>query len=251
MNLERVAAESFLAELVKIANDTADDGVKTAAMTLHGEMAVEQVEFLIKEAGLMSGLFLAGQGALKGGLNVARGAGRGAMGAAKGVGQGIVGKARSMGRSVAAAPGNLGQRLSNFGARLETAGAAKGTQLAQRGVAAGEQARNRISGQGGGALNDIANFQKANRPTPTAGGSALDRLSKAHGPEGARSSISPPAAVPGAVAPARVPQNSDAPSGQMDLSMLTPAMFGGGQARNRTRSRVQAAPTYGTGSLAA
>jgi len=218
MNLERVAAAAFLSELTKIANDTSDDGTKTAAMSLLNEMTLDEVAGFLKEAGLMAGLYQAGAGALKGGLSVASGAARGAVGAIKGVGQGIAGRVQQAGASalnaVKAAPGNLGNRLSSLGARMETAGAAKGTQLAQGGIAAGQAARGRLAGPGGTALQDISTSLKANKPAPAPSmGSALDRLDGMQG--GAQTApagkLAPPAAAQGTPAPLRVPSAAPAP----------------------------------------
>ena len=129
MDLEYVAAQAFLNELVKIANDTEDEGTKTAAMTLHREMTVEEVVSVIKEAGIIGGLGRAVGGLASRGASVVGGAVSGAANRIHSAGSSAL-------AAIKAAPGNASRsidaRLSAFGAAQKDKGALQGDAIRSR-----------------------------------------------------------------------------------------------------------------------
>ena len=248
MDLEYVAAQAFLNELVKIANDTEDSGTKTAAMTLYGEMTVEEVASVIKEAGIIGGLTSAGAGLIRGGGRMLGGAVSSGLSQAGGLAKGVAGRIHQAGsnavnavsgavsragQAVAAAPANFENRMKSFGQRMEATGTARGQAMSQAGAQKGEAIRQRVM----------------NGPPPT----PVPAIQPARPGQ----VMSPAAAAP-AAAPA-VPELGSAPVGNVQspfqdvgASQAPPPQeaFGGtpgpGGMPSGTRLRVAAPPVYGT-----
>ncbi len=207
MNLELVAAQSFMQELHKIANSNADEGTKEAAASLIGEMTAEEVESFLKEAGF--GAMLGGVAKGLGGLasGAARGAGSMVAGGAKGLvgaagnavsaaGRGIAnaagnaasavkGTVQRAGSAVAAAPGALGQKMTNMGQAAQTRLTSMGNSMANAGAAKGQALQSRLAGPRAAPLNPISKPVGAVAPAaaPAQAGNALDALARLNGPE--------------------------------------------------------------------
>ena len=153
MNLEQVAAASFLRELEKIAEVEVDVGVKQVAAGLRLELDEADVTSFLKQAGFGTMLAGVGRGVGALGMGALRGAGGIASGAARGVGGALSNAASSVGNAVRsgvgalkAAPGALGARMDAFGQRAQAGMTALGGRLQQAGQAQGQAIQGRLAG---------------------------------------------------------------------------------------------------------
>ena len=247
MDFERVMAEAFLHELVKIANDTDDDGTKTAAMTLHGEMTVEEVEFFLKEAGIMSSLansaFVRGGAGALGGI-ASRGASR-----VRGAASGLLDRA-------AAAPANIGKRMEAWGTAQKAKGVAEGAGARQR-WAGGAQPRYKAEADPFKSTPQAPDLQpvgssQAPKGTvqPPSGAPSFNAelgapRGSAQAPAAPASSVASPAsprAVPDLAAPP-APSLASPPSSKTEVGAPSPAALAAPAApASGVRSRVGAPP---------